>query len=112
MEACVGTYLMEARSPNLLPQETEMGKLLVFYLIWRITGNPFLAIIVILAIYYFVDRRYIGLLPNIAKPFQRRRRMSNLRRQLQMNPHDTPAKHYLAEAYIEVRQYQRALSLL
>ncbi|KPV42743.1 tetratricopeptide repeat protein [Alicyclobacillus ferrooxydans] len=89
-----------------------MGKLLVFYLILRITGNPFLAIIVILAIYYFVDRRYIGLLPSIAKPFQRQRRMSYLRRQVQLNPHDTPAKHDLAEAYIEVHKYQTALSLL
>lgn len=89
-----------------------MSKLLIFYLIWRITGNPFLAIILILVIYYFVDRRYIGLLPSITKPFKRRSRMGQLRRQIYLNPHDTPAKHDLAEAYIEVRQYRSALRLL
>jgi tetratricopeptide (TPR) repeat protein len=89
-----------------------IGKFLIFYLILRITGNPFLAIIVLLAIYYFVDRRYIGLLPSVMKPFRRRRRMAQLRRQIQLNPHDSPAKQYLAEAYIEVKQYNSALRLL
>lgn len=89
-----------------------VGKFLIFYLILRITGNPFLAIIVLLVIYYFVDRRYIGLLPSLTRPFQRRRRMSGLRRQIQLNAHDTPAKHDLAESYIEIGQYRSALQLL
>jgi tetratricopeptide (TPR) repeat protein len=89
-----------------------MGKFLVFYLIWRITGNPILAIIVLLVIYYFVDRRYIGLLPSISKPFRRRSRMAQLRRMIHVNPHDMPAKQDLAELYIDTRQYRRALELL
>ncbi|QSO47674.1 tetratricopeptide repeat protein [Alicyclobacillus mengziensis] len=89
-----------------------IGKFLIFYLILRLTGNPFLAIIVLLVIYYFVDRRYIGLLPSVTKPIRRRQRMAQLRRQVYLNPHDSPAKQYLAEAYIEVKQYRSALNLL
>lgn len=89
-----------------------MGKLLVFYLLWRLTGNPILAIIVLLVIYYFVDRRYIGLLPNIFTPFRRMTRISRLKTQLRLNPHDMPARQDLAEAYLETRRYRDALKIL
>lgn len=85
-----------------------MGKLFLFILIWRLTGSPILAIIVVLVILYFIDRRYIGLLPSILKPFRRLMRISNLRKQLDQNPHDMPAKFNLAQAYIERKQYQKA----
>ncbi len=87
-------------------------KFLLFYLIWRITGNPFLAIIVLLIIFYFVDRRYIGLLPSLTRPVRRWARISNLHKQIQMNPHDMPARLELARSYIETRKYQQALRLL
>ncbi|UOF89845.1 tetratricopeptide repeat protein [Fodinisporobacter ferrooxydans] len=89
-----------------------MGKFFLFYIIWRITGNPILAIIVLLMIYYVVDRRYIGLLPSVLNPFRKRVRMSRLQKQLDINPHDMSAKYELAQAYIEARQPKRALELL
>lgn len=87
-------------------------KFFLFYLILRITGNPILAIIALLVIFYFVDKRYIGLLPSLTKPLRRRMRMSNLRQLVEVNPHDMPARLELAQTYIETRQYNRALQLL
>lgn len=89
-----------------------MGKFFLIFLLWRLTGNPILAIVVILVIYYFIDRRYIGLLPSVVKPFRRQRQISNLRRSIAGNPHDMPSRFNLAQAYIERRQFQRALELL
>jgi len=89
-----------------------MGKLLIFALLWRLTGNPILAIIVLLIIYYFIDRRYIGLLPSLGKPFRRMRRAANLRRQIAANPHDAPAKYDLARTCIERGQFSQAARIL
>ncbi|MCL6441955.1 MAG: tetratricopeptide repeat protein [Alicyclobacillus sp.] len=90
-----------------------MGKLLLFYALWRLTAHPVLFFVVVLfVVLYFVDLRYIGLLPSIAKPFRRMSRVSQLRRQLQVNPHDAPAKYDLAQTYMEARRYREALVLL
>lgn len=89
-----------------------MGKFFVFYLIYRLTGNPILAILLIVLVYYFIDRRYIGLLPSLLKPFRRQMRMSNLERQLHLNPHDQSARHDLAQLQMQRRRYQSALTLL
>ncbi|MCL6452798.1 MAG: tetratricopeptide repeat protein [Alicyclobacillus sp.] len=87
-------------------------KLLLVYVIYRITGNPMLAVVVLLVIFFFVDRRYFGLVGNLMRPIRRRMRMSSLHQQLQVNPHDTPARLELAEALMETNQYRHALALL
>lgn len=89
-----------------------MGKLLLFYLVYRLTGNPFLAILLLLMLYYFVDQRYIGLLPSLSKLFRRQARIGNLRRLLAANPHDNPAKYELAQVLMERGHYASALALL
>lgn len=89
-----------------------MGKFFLLYLIVRLSGHPLVAIIVIAIIYYIIDRRYIGLLPNIMKPFRRHSRMSNLKKQLSLNPHDMSARYDLATLYMERQQFDRALKLL
>ncbi|QQE80133.1 lipopolysaccharide assembly protein LapB [Alicyclobacillus sp. SO9] len=86
--------------------------LFLFGLLRFITGNTWISIILIVIIYYFIDRRYIGLFPSVIKPFRRLMRTSNLRRQIAMNPHDMPAKYDLARTYMEKRQYRGALRLL
>lgn len=89
-----------------------MIKFFLFSLLWMLTGNPIVAIVVILVIYYFIDRRYVGLLPNVATPFRRMSRASNLRRILSMNPYDMSAKYELARLYMERKQFTHALRLL
>ena len=92
-----------------------MIKLLLVYLlfmIFRITSSPLLALVLILLIFYAIDRRYIGLLPSLTKPLQQWRRISALNKQLTMNPHDSPLRLELAQVYMARNHFQQALGLL
>lgn len=89
-----------------------MAKILLFALLWRILGNPFLALLVVVILLYILDRRFVGLTPSIVKPFRRQSRMSALRRQLAVNGSDFGARHELARLWMERRKYGRARELL
>jgi len=89
-----------------------MSKILIFSFLWYILGNPFLALLVLLVIFYAIDRRYVGLFPSLVRPFRVSRRISALRSELRMSPHNTSAKHELARLLMEKKQYRQALSLL
>ncbi|MBP1931434.1 tetratricopeptide repeat protein [Ammoniphilus resinae] len=89
-----------------------MSKFILFSLLWWITGSPFLAILLLLIIFYLIDRRYVGIFPSITRPIQRARRMARLKEELRLNPHHTGNKLELARIYLEKRQYQEALSYL
>ncbi|MDQ0897158.1 MULTISPECIES: lipopolysaccharide assembly protein LapB [unclassified Paenibacillus] len=87
-------------------------KILAFGLLWRLVGNPFVALLILLVILYVLDRRFIGLTPNIFKPFQLGRRSSRLRTDLHANPHNTSAKLELARILIERKKFSEALPYL
>jgi tetratricopeptide (TPR) repeat protein len=89
-----------------------MGKILIFPVLWYIFGNPFIALIVFLILIYFLDRRFVGLLPNVFRPAQLARKTSRLRADLRLNPHDFSARHELARVLMERRKYREAHSLL
>ncbi len=89
-----------------------IAKYLLFSLLWMLTGNPIVAIILVLVLYYVIDRRYFGMLPSVVKPFRQQMRTSNLKRVLNANPHDMPAQYELAQLYIERRKFADALTLL
>ncbi len=89
-----------------------MGKFLAFPLLWYLIGNPFIALILLLVIFYFLDRRFIGLTPSIFRPFQLSRKASRLRQVLHSNPHDTSAKLDLARILIEKKKYREAAEFL
>ncbi|TDF95976.1 tetratricopeptide repeat protein [Paenibacillus piri] len=89
-----------------------MSKVLLFFLLTWLTGSPIVAIIVLLVIFYVLDRRFIGLTPSIVKPIQRSRKLSRLRQELRLNPHQTSAKLELARLLIEKKQYPEASDLL
>lgn len=89
-----------------------MSKLLGFGFLWYIFGNPFIAIIVLLLIIYFIDRRFIGLTPSIIRPFKVSRNIAKLRNELRLNPHNTSSKLELARLLIEKKKYQEAIELL
>ncbi|MEW9698433.1 tetratricopeptide repeat protein [Paenibacillus sp. SI8] len=89
-----------------------LTKLLAFGLLWRLTGNPFIALIILLVILYVLDRRFVGLTPNIFRPFQLSRKASRLRQDLHANPHNTSAKLELARILIERKKYSEALPYL
>ncbi len=89
-----------------------MGKIIIFVLLWRLLGNPILAILVLLAILYLIDRRFFGFTPSFVKPFKRSRRLSQLRQELVANPHHTRNKLEAARLLIEKKQYTAALEYL
>ncbi|BBH18726.1 hypothetical protein Back11_00710 [Paenibacillus baekrokdamisoli] len=85
-----------------------MIKVLAFFLLWRLLGNPFLAIIVLVVVFYLLDRRFLGITPSIVKPLRRFGLIRRLRQQVYMNPNDIPAKHELARLLIERKRYKEA----
>lgn len=89
-----------------------MSKVLIFSLLWWVTGNPFVALIVLLIILYVLERRFIGLTPSLFKPLKRMRRLSRLRDELRMSPHHTSTKLEIARIYMEQQKYDAALELL
>lgn len=89
-----------------------MSKIFVFSLLWYLTGNPFLAILILLVIFYVLDRRYVGIMPNIFRPIQLSRKASRLRQELLSNPHNTSSKLELARILIERKQYKDAVHYL
>ncbi|MHA0855912.1 tetratricopeptide repeat protein [Paenibacillus sp. CMAA1364] len=89
-----------------------MGKFIGFMLLWRLVGNPFIAILILLVVVYLLDRRYVGIFPSLTKPFKRMKRISKLRSQISMNRNDVSSKHELACLLMERKKYQEALDIL
>ncbi|RNB79622.1 hypothetical protein EDM56_29340 [Brevibacillus fluminis] len=89
-----------------------MAKFALFSLLWYITGSPILAILVLLIVLYLLDLRFVRLLPNLFRPIQMSRRLSRLKQDLRLSPHDTSAKLEVARIYMEKRRYQEALPYL
>lgn len=89
-----------------------MGKLLIFSLLWWVLGNPFAALIVLIIIFYMLDRRFIGMTPSVLKPLKRSRRLSKLKEELRLSPHHTSTKLDIARIYMEQKKYAAALELL
>lgn len=89
-----------------------MSKFFLFALLVYITGNPLMALIVLLVILYAADRRFVGLLPSVTRPLRLNRKLGRLRQHIQASPHDTSAKLELARVYIEKKRYTEAERLL
>ncbi|WP_322903779.1 hypothetical protein [Paenibacillus campi] len=85
-----------------------MGKIFIFSLLWWLLGNPFLALIVLLAIIYVLDRRFVGMFPSVVKPLRRMSRMRTLRRQVANSPSDMSSRYELARLLLERRHYGEA----
>ncbi|MCA1294280.1 tetratricopeptide repeat protein [Paenibacillus sp. alder61] len=89
-----------------------MSKLMLFILLTWLIGNPWIAVIILLAVLYFIDRRFIGVFPSISIPYKRYRNISKLRQQLSLSPFDVSAKRELARLLLERKKYKEALALL
>ncbi|MEF2965281.1 hypothetical protein V3851_05495 [Paenibacillus sp. M1] len=89
-----------------------MSKVMIFIFLSWLTGNPLIAILILLLIVYFLDRRFVGLFPSVSKPFKRQRRVSKLRQQLSLNHFDVSAKRELAGLLLDKKKFREALGLL
>jgi len=87
-------------------------KLFLFALFWFIFGNPAAAVIFLLLLLYFVDRRFIGIFPSVFRPFQRNRRLAKALQDIRERPFDISAKQEAARLYMEKQRWQEALHLL
>ncbi|PTX53763.1 tetratricopeptide repeat protein [Melghirimyces profundicolus] len=89
-----------------------MGKFFTFSILWFLTGNPFVALLILFLIIYLLDRRFVGVFPSLTKPFRRNGRIRRLKQGLRLNPHHTSDKRELAHLLMEKKQYREALSYL
>ncbi|XID95951.1 tetratricopeptide repeat protein [Paenibacillaceae bacterium WGS1546] len=89
-----------------------MSKILIFFGLTWLLGNPFVAIIVLLIVFYILERRFIGLSPSLIRPLRRRSSIAKWKRQLEMSPHDVSAKSELARLLIESGKYVQAREIL
>lgn len=76
------------------------------FLVWIsasiILGNPLLAAIIVVALYWTLDRYTLGLLPDPLRLFSRWRRLSGCNRRLRVNSHDRKARLDKAEVLLEL----------
>lgn len=84
----------------------------LFLIISMLTRNPLLALLILFIIFVFIDRSFIGILPDFLAPLRRRRRRSELQRKVEVNPHDANSQLELGEMYFMQKQYDRAVEHL
>lgn len=89
-----------------------MKGLMIFSLITLFTGNPLLALGIILVIYFFIDRKFIGILPDFTASWRRRMRISELERIVRANPHNGDALLELGVHYFDKGRFRSAVDVL
>jgi len=82
-----------------------VSKFFLFYALLWLTRNPLLALLLVLAIYLVVDRRYLGILPDLSSLLRDRRRMSRLRREVLLNPENAEAQSDLGRELVRRGKY-------
>lgn len=73
-------------------------------------GNPLLALVVLVVIYWMTDRYTLGLLPDPFRLVSRWQRLSHLNRRLNDNPHDRKARLDKADVLLELRRPKAAFA--
>ncbi|MBL8919520.1 MAG: hypothetical protein JNJ54_11705 [Myxococcaceae bacterium] len=86
------------------------------WLLWivlsALTGSPLGSAVVLLVVWWVVDRFTVGILPDPLRWVMRWRREAHLERVLATNPHDGRARLELAGLLVERARYSRALEVL
>lgn len=86
-----------------------MGKFLIFYILYRVTGSPITALLILLAVYLAVDRAYLGFLPDPLRAFRASSRIRELKKIVSINPHDGRSLKELGIHMVERGRYQNAM---
>jgi predicted Zn-dependent protease len=77
-----------------------------------IVGNPILALLILIVVWWTVDRFTLGILPDPLPIFGRLRRIGRLQRSLAHNPHDRRARVELADLLVARKRWQKAIEVL
>jgi tetratricopeptide (TPR) repeat protein len=75
-------------------------------------GNPLIALLVILAVYFTIDRTFFGFIPDPFKAFKKAGRIRELQKTILINPHDARSLKELGIYMIEKKNYREALDFL
>ncbi len=89
-----------------------MSSWMLWVVLSWILGNPLLALVVVVAVWWLGDRATFRVLPDPLRAFGRRRRMASLRATLAANPHDRRARLELANLLLDARRPRRAAEVL
>lgn len=89
-----------------------LSKFFLFYLLYWLLGNPFIAILVILIIYFTIDRTFFGFIPDPFKAFKKAGRIRELQKTILINPHDARSLKELGICMIEKNDYRKAREFL
>lgn len=71
-----------------------------------------MALLVLMIVFYFLDRRYLGIFPNLFRPYQLSRRLRKVRQELALGPHNASLKLEAARILVEKRRYAEGMVLL
>lgn len=83
-----------------------------FLILSRLLGNPLMALFVLFLLYFILDRRFVGLLPDVFKPLRRAGQLRRLRQALNTNPADATAQLELGTLLAEKKRWHEAIPYL
>lgn len=86
-----------------------MSKFILFYVLYWLTGNPLLALLVIVAVILAVDRTYLSFIPDPFKALRASSRIGELRKIVSMNPHDGRSLKELGVLLVEKGNFGKAV---
>lgn len=84
----------------------------LYLLLSLLTGNPLLAIVILLLLFFLAERRFVGFLPDVLEPWRRAGRLRQLKREIEVNPANADAYLELGETYYRQGKYGQASSFL
>lgn len=85
-----------------------MSKFILFYILYWLTGNPLLALLVIVVIILTVDRTYLSFIPDPFKALRASSRRGELRKIVSTNPHDGRSLKELGVLLVERGDFRKA----
>ena len=85
-----------------------LSKFFLFYILYWLLGNPLVALLVILIIYFTVDRTFFGFIPDPFTAFKKAGRIRELHNIVAINPYDARSLKELGTFMIDKKDYGRA----
>lgn len=86
-----------------------MSKFILFFFLSWLTGNPIIAVVILVVVYLAIDRTYYGFVPDPLRAFRSAGRIRELQRIVAINPHDARSLKELGIFMFERKKYQKAL---
>lgn len=85
-------------------------KILAWFVLFTLFGNPFVALFAVIVIYWLLDRWTLGILPDPFRLVSRWRRLRGLDAELAANPHNRKARRDRAEILLQLRRPKAAFA--